>query len=69
MIVPQELPNYDQGEYIPGDQSMEPFTVLEVNLIRQVSGFGFRIIGGREEGSQVWTGPGDVHIASLYMYV
>ncbi len=30
-----------------------PFTVMEVRLIRQVSGFGFRIIGGEEEGSQV----------------
>ena len=33
--------------------SSEPFTVMEVHLIRQVSGFGFRIIGGQEEGSQV----------------
>lgn len=31
----------------------EPFTTLEVRLMRQVSGFGFRIIGGKEEGSQV----------------
>ena len=31
----------------------EPFTVLEIRLMRQVSGFGFRIIGGKEEGSQV----------------
>ena len=33
----------------------EPFTVQEVRLMRQVSGFGFRIIGGKEEGSQVRT--------------
>ncbi|KAL5517761.1 hypothetical protein EMCRGX_G003374 [Ephydatia muelleri] len=48
-----ELPNYDPGDYLPGDQGVEPFTLLEVRLIRQVSGFGFRIIGGKEEGSQI----------------
>lgn len=31
----------------------EPFSTLEVTLSRHTSGFGFRIIGGREEGSQV----------------
>jgi len=31
----------------------EPFSTLEVTLPRHTSGFGFRIIGGREEGSQV----------------
>lgn len=30
-----------------------PFTTMEVRLMKQVSGFGFRIIGGEEEGSQV----------------
>ena len=34
----------------------EPFTTLEIRLMRQVSGFGFRIIGGREEGSQATVG-------------
>ena len=34
----------------------EPFQILEVRLMRQVSGFGFRIIGGREEGSQATIG-------------
>ncbi|XP_064400489.1 uncharacterized protein LOC135346702 isoform X2 [Halichondria panicea] len=29
-----------------------PFTTMEVCLLRQVSGFGFRIIGGEEEGCQ-----------------
>eukprot|EP00731_Ephydatia_muelleri_P003301 Em0001g3301a len=52
----EELPNYDPGDYLPGDQGLEPFTVLEVRLIRQVSGFGFRIIGGKEEGSQATIG-------------
>eukprot|EP00731_Ephydatia_muelleri_P003274 Em0001g3274a len=52
----EELPNYDPGDYLPGDQGVEPFTVLEVRLIRQVSGFGFRIIGGKEEGSQATIG-------------
>eukprot|EP00731_Ephydatia_muelleri_P003217 Em0001g3217a len=47
----EELPNYDPGDYVPGDQGVEPFTLLEVRLIRQVSGFGFRIIGGKGEGS------------------
>ena len=32
-----------------GDES---FQILEIRLMRQVSGFGFRIIRGREEGSQ-----------------
>ena len=34
----------------------EPFQILEIRLMRQVSGFGFRIIGGREEGSQATIG-------------
>ncbi len=34
----------------------KPFQHLEVHLVRQVSGFGFRIIGGREEGTQVSIG-------------
>ena len=34
----------------------EPFSTLEIRLMRQVSGFGFRIIGGREEGSQATVG-------------
>ena len=34
----------------------EPFQMLEIRLMRQVSGFGFRIIGGREEGSQATIG-------------
>ena len=33
--------------------SSEPFPVLEIRLMRQVSGFGFRIIGGKEDGTQV----------------
>ena len=36
----------------------EPFYHFEVQLLRQVNGFGFRIIGGREEGSQVSDGQG-----------
>ena len=36
--------------------SDELFHILEVCLIRKVSGFGFRIIGGHEEGSQVTIG-------------
>lgn len=35
------------------NSSSEPFSTLEVTLSRHTSGFGFRIIGGREEGSQV----------------
>jgi hypothetical protein len=34
----------------------DPFTVQEIRLMRQVSGFGFRIIGGKEEGSQATVG-------------
>ena len=36
--------------------SDEPFQQMEVRLMRQVSGFGFRIIGGKEEGSQATVG-------------
>ena len=35
------------------NSNSEPFSTLEVTLSRHTSGFGFRIIGGREEGSQV----------------
>lgn len=34
----------------------EPFQHMIVLLERQVSGFGFRVIGGREEGSQATIG-------------
>ena len=37
----------------PPEEFGEPFATFEVHLFRQVNGFGFRIIGGREEGSQV----------------
>ena len=40
----------------PGSGEDEPFQILEIRLMRQVSGFGFRIIGGREEGSQATIG-------------
>lgn len=33
--------------------SSEPFPVLEIGLIHQVSGFGFKIKGGKDEGTQV----------------
>ena len=49
-FYPQDYP--DNG----GRGDEEPFQHLEVHLVRQVSGFGFRIIGGREEGSQVTIG-------------
>ncbi len=49
-LYPQDYP--DNG----GRGDEEPFQHLEVHLVRQVSGFGFRIIGGREEGSQVTIG-------------
>ena len=39
-----------------GPPSNEPFQFMEVRLLRQVSGFGFRIIGGKEEGSQTTIG-------------
>ncbi len=53
----QELPSYPGGMYQDdgGVGNDIPFTIMEVRLIRQVSGFGFRIIGGEEEGSQVQT--------------
>ena len=36
--------------------SDELFQQMEVRLIRQESGFGFRIIGGKEEGTQATVG-------------
>ncbi len=36
-----------------GGSNGEPFLTLKIRLARQVSGFGFRIIGGSEEGSKV----------------
>ena len=52
-----------QSEFYPKDDPDNdgrgkdgPFQLLEVHLVRQVSGFGFRIIGGREEGTQVTIG-------------
>ena len=34
----------------------DEFNLLEVTLERQALGFGFRIVGGTEEGSQVTVG-------------
>ena len=57
--IPDHPPHYSgPGGYQTGSPQHqkirgEPFTVLEIRLMRQVSGFGFRIIGGKEEGSQV----------------
>ena len=61
----EQLPSYPGPDgYSEGMVAMnggggggdEPFQILEIRLMRQVSGFGFRIIGGREEGSQVKEG-------------
>lgn len=35
---------------------MEEYSLTEVTLERQALGFGFRIVGGTEEGSQVTVG-------------
>ena len=65
--MPDHPPHYSgPGGYQTGSpqhQKMggEPFTVLEIRLMRQVSGFGFRIIGGKEEGSQVSAWEGVIH--------
>ena len=32
----------------------EEFSIHEIHLRPQVSGFGFRFIGGKEEETQVW---------------
>ena len=50
------LPYYSGPDGYPDPSNYaanEPFTIQEIRLMRQVSGFGFRIIGGKEEGSQV----------------
>ena len=44
------------GGMSPSLASDEPFQQMDIRLIRQVSGFGFRIIGGREEGTQATVG-------------
>ena len=56
----EPLPLYMGSDGYPGGgpsnhhmMMNEPFAVQEIRLMRQVSGFGFRIIGGKEEGSQV----------------
>ena len=53
----EALPHYGGSDGYPGPSNhmmdQEPFTMQEIRLMRQVSGFGFRIIGGKEEGSQV----------------
>ncbi len=61
-VFVQELPSYpvhaSSGGVYQDDGGVGndiPFTIMEVRLMRQVSGFGFRIIGGEEEGSQVQT--------------
>ena len=51
-MYPGDYPDGSRG----GGGEEEPFRHLEVHLVRQVSGFGFRIIGGKEEGSQVTIG-------------
>lgn len=56
---PPFYPDPRQGYYpnpYPSHMNEEPFQHLEVNLERQVSGFGFRVIGGREENSQATIG-------------
>ena len=45
--------NYNGNAHYFMNNNSEPFNSLEVTLSRHTSGFGFRIIGGREEGSQV----------------
>lgn len=42
-----------RGAEDPGDTGGESYMYLEIELHRQVSGFGFRILGGLEEDSQV----------------
>lgn len=52
----EQLPFYSDPDGYPAHSNhitTEPFTIQEIRLMRQVSGFGFRIIGGKEEGSQV----------------
>ena len=56
----------NQGELMGNDG---PFTTMEVCLLRQVSGFGFRIIGGEEEGSQVQYILYKLHIHKLTKHV
>ena len=51
---PMDQHSYFHDRYNGGPD--EPFQQFEVRLVRQVSGFGFRIIGGREEGSQATIG-------------
>ena len=58
-IHPHQL---DEQEHMPLRSWSEPFSVLEIRLMPQVWGFGFRIIGGKEEGSQVSTWEDMIHM-------
>ncbi|XP_058837633.1 membrane-associated guanylate kinase, WW and PDZ domain-containing protein 1 [Topomyia yanbarensis] len=47
---------YGGGAMYPAPVPMDDYTLTEVVLERQALGFGFRIVGGTEEGSQVTVG-------------
>lgn len=56
-FYPNDYPYPDPASFNNFSQfNEEPFQLMSVVLERQVSGFGFRIIGGREEGSQATIG-------------
>ena len=57
VVLLQEAWGQSMGNPLDGG---EPFAYQDVHLRRQVNGFGFRIIGGREEGCQVSVGKGAV---------
>ena len=44
------------SQQYPHQDGYTSYQVLEIRLMRQISGFGFRIMGESEEGNQVSTG-------------
>lgn len=52
----QHSPSWRNGALLDASEDAEQCELTEVTLERQAMGFGFRIVGGTEEGSQVTVG-------------
>ncbi|CAJ0571626.1 unnamed protein product, partial [Mesorhabditis spiculigera] len=59
IIYPAQCPNLLEGDVIcelDGRDMDQPFNHMTVNLIRKPQGFGFRLLGGNETGTQLTVG-------------
>jgi len=52
----QHSPSWRNGALLDASEDADQCELTEVTLERQALGFGFRIVGGTEEGSQVTVG-------------